>query len=87
MFISSCKRLLKDERKILCNAILDSGHLPIQMESNFTGSNSDYSIDIDKKKIEESDCVILILSYLYGEKIESKIGTCAACLFFQKNTQ
>lgn len=87
IFISSCKRLLEQERNTLCNSILDSGHLPIQMENNFIGSSSDYSIDIDKEKIEKADCVIFILSHLYGEEINSKIGNCTSCpLFSKKNS-
>ena len=82
IFISSCKRLLEKERRILSDCILDAGHLPVQMESNFFGSNMTYSIDIDKKKIEDSDCVIFILSYLYGEQIGMKINNCTKCPFY-----
>lgn len=73
-FVSSCSNLLMEERKILINTILKKGYLPIAMEFDFGGSNTTLSISIDKEKIENSDCVIIILSYLYGEIINEKIG-------------
>ncbi len=79
IYISSCKRLLEREREILSRFILSSNHLPIQMEYSFQSDNSKYSIEEDKKKLEEADCVILILSYLYGEIIKKKIGNQKEC--------
>ena len=70
---------MEKERRILSDVILDSGHLPVQMESGFLGTNTDYSIDVDKRKIEEVDGVIFILSYLYGEEIGDKIGNKNLC--------
>jgi hypothetical protein len=84
IFISSCKRLLEEERRILSDCILNSGNLPLMMEVNFDGSNSTYSLEIDKSKIDQSDCVIFILSYLYGEKIHDKIDKCEKCPLFSK---
>lgn len=74
IFISSCTRLLTEERKVLINLILKKGHLPIGMEYDFGGANTVLSISIDKEKLYNSDCVILILSHLYGEIIGKKIG-------------
>lgn len=74
MFISSCSRLLTDERKKLIELILKKGHHPVGMEFDFGGANTRLSISIDKEKIQNADCVIFILSYLYGEIIKKKIG-------------
>ncbi|MDC7286379.1 DUF4062 domain-containing protein [Blautia schinkii] len=79
IFVSSCKRLLEEERRILAEAILMNEHIPVQMEFNFLGANTEYSIDIDMKKLKEADCVIFILSYLYGEIIRKKIGDETKC--------
>ncbi len=79
IFISSCKRLLERERQILSEVILMSNHLPVQMEYSFQGVNKEYSIEIDKRKLQEADCVIFILSYLYGEIIGEKIGNKDEC--------
>lgn len=74
IFVSSCSRLLTEERKILANLIVKKGHLPRGMEYDFGGANTTLSISIDKEKLQNSDCVIFILSYLYGEIINKKIG-------------
>lgn len=74
IFVSSCTRLLTEERKILINLILKKGHLPVGMEYDFGGANTVLSISIDKEKIYNSDCVIFILGHLYGEIIDRKIG-------------
>ena len=66
--------MLEDERKYLINAILRKGHHPIAMEFDFGGANTALTIEVDKKKIEESDCVVVVLGHLYGEIISSKIG-------------
>ena len=79
IFISSCKRLLEKERQILSEVILMNNHLPVQMEYNFQGENKEYSVEIDMRKIKESDCIIFILSYLYGEIIGGKIGDKSEC--------
>ena len=79
IFISSCKRLLEKERQILSEVILMNNHIPVQMEYNFRGENKEYSIEIDMEKIRESDCIIFILSYLYGEIIGKKIGDKREC--------
>ena len=79
IFVSSCIRLLEEERRILSDAILKNMHLPIQMEFQFSGTNSEYSIEIDAEKIQDADCVIFILSYLYGELIGEKISDRALC--------
>jgi len=79
IFISSCKRLLERERQILSEVILMNNHLPVQMEYSFQGENKDYSIEIDKRKLKDADCVIFILSYLYGEIIGEKIGNKDEC--------
>jgi hypothetical protein len=72
IYISSSTRLLKNERKILSEEILRNGHLPIQMEYNFVSDESNYSLEIDENKIKNSDCVIFIFSYMYGEIIDKK---------------
>lgn len=74
IFISSCTKLLTEERKILTNVILKKGHLPMGMEFDFGGANTIPSLCIDKEKIQNADCVIFILSHLYGEIIDKKIG-------------
>lgn len=74
VFISSCSLLLEEERKYLTNAILQKGHLPVAMEFDFGGANTALSIEIDKNKIDESDCVVVILGHVYGEIINNKIG-------------
>lgn len=79
IFISSCQRLLENERRILSDIILAQGHMPIQMEYNFIGDSMVLSNDIDKAKINDSDCVILLLSFLYGEEIGKKIGDISKC--------
>ena len=79
IFISSCKRMLEKERQIISETILINNHIPVQMEYHFLGSNSEYSIEIDKRKIQESDCVIFILSYLYGELIGGKFDNRNEC--------
>lgn len=84
IFISSCKRLLEKERQILSEVILMNNHLPVQMEYNFQGVNREYSIEVDKRKIRESDCIIFILSYLYGEIIGEKIGDKNGCPLKEK---
>lgn len=56
-----------------------NNYLPVQMEYSFQSDNGDYSIEVDKKKLEEADCVIFILSYLYGEIIGEKIGNKEKC--------
>lgn len=56
-----------------------NNHLPVQMEYSFQSDNKEYSIEIDKKKLREADCVIFILSYLYGEIIDDKIGNKNEC--------
>lgn len=84
IFISSCKRLLEKERQILSEFILMNNHFPVQMEYSFQSDNREYSIEVDKKKLEEADCVIFILSYLYGEIIEEKIGNKEECPLREK---
>ena len=79
IFISSVKELLVKERETLSKIILSNGHLPVQMEYNFEGTSAQYSNDIDKEKIENSDCIILILSKSYGEIIKDKIGDKTKC--------
>ena len=79
IFVSSCVRLLEEERRILSDTILKNMHLPIQMEFQFSGSNSEYSLEIDTKKIEDADCAIFILSYLYGELIGEKVSSRESC--------
>lgn len=71
--------MLEKEREILSNTIKNNGHIPITMERDFLGSNSERSLNIDKKEIEESDAVICILSFLYGELIGNKIGNIESC--------
>ena len=82
IFVSSCLRLLQDERQILSTIILQHGHLPLQMEYNFDGSTEVRSIEVDTQKIRQSDSVICILSYLYGEVIGKKIGDIHQCPLF-----
>ena len=79
VFISSTARLLQEEREYVSREILKNGMFPIQMEYSFTGTNTERSIEIDKKKIEEADAVVFILSFLYGEVIGAKIGEVANC--------
>lgn len=74
IFISSCSKLLIEERLKLSNLILKKGHLPVGMEYDFGGANTMLSLSIDKDKLKNSDCVIIILSHLYGEIINKKIG-------------
>ena len=52
IFIASCKKMLEKEREILSNTIKNNGHIPITMERDFLGSNSERSLNIDKKEIE-----------------------------------
>lgn len=61
-----------------------NNHFPVQMEYSFQSDNREYSIEVDKKKLEEADCVIFILSYLYGEIIEEKIGNKEECPLKEK---
>lgn len=74
IFVSSCSKMLEDERKYLIDTILRKGHYPIAMEFNFGGSNTSLTIEVDKSKIEECDCVIVLIGHLYGEIIGEKIG-------------
>lgn len=87
IFISSCKRLLEKERQMLSEFILMNNHLPVQMEYSFQSDNRKYSIEVDKKRLEEADCVICILSYLYGEIIEEKIGNKEECPLREKKNK
>lgn len=79
IFISSCQRLLKKERSMLSDIILTNGHMPINMEHDFIGDSTTLSNDIDKAKIDYCDCVILLLSFLYGKEIGNKIGDVSKC--------
>lgn len=86
IYISSASRLLESERKFLSDEILRNGHLPIQMEYNFEADNLCYSLEIDENKIQNSDCVIFILSHMYGEIIDKKNPhqSTKCCLFSDK---
>lgn len=85
IFISSVKELLEDERRMLSECILADGNLPVQMEYNFFADNNQLSLDKDKEKIKNCDCVIVILSYLQGEIISKKIGKKANCPLLNLN--
>ena len=83
IFVSSCIRLLEEERQILSRTILQHGHHPFQMEFNFDGSTLERSLSVDMEKIQQADSVICILNYLYGEVIGEKRGDIHSCPLFQ----
>ena len=80
IFISSCKSMLTKERKNLRSILYQNEHLlPICMEKDFLSDNSTSPLDVDKQYIEDSDAVICILSFLYGELIGKKIENIELC--------
>lgn len=64
VFVSSTYKDLIEERKVVSNAILTSGHIPMGMEL-FTPDGSS-SIDIIKASIDNSDFLLLIIAGKYG---------------------
>lgn len=70
VFVSSTYEDLKDERKAISQALLESGCIPAGMEL-FPGSNRQ-SWDIIKKVIDESDYYLLVIAGKYGST--KKVG-------------
>lgn len=64
IFVSSTYKDLIEERKVVSNAILSAGHIPMGMEL-FTPNGSS-SIDIIKASIDNSDFLVLIIAGKYG---------------------
>jgi len=64
VFVSSTFEDLKDERRIIIEAILNSGHIPVGMEL-FSASN-DEQFEYIKKIIDNCDYYVLISAGRYG---------------------
>lgn len=64
VFVSSTFEDLKDERKEICQAILESNCIPAGMEL-FPASNKT-QWEVIKKVIDESDFYIVVLAGIYG---------------------
>jgi len=85
MFISSTKSLLEDKRQELVDEILNSEHHPVIMEYGIREGNNTRSLEIDKERIDNSDCIIVVLSYLAGETVGSKVSDKEKCPLREKN--
>lgn len=69
VFISSTYADLKDERKVVCDAILKIHQFPIGMEQFNAGDSKQW--EVIKEAIDSSDYYVLILGNRYGSVISS----------------
>lgn len=72
VFISSVSDMLEHERRVLTDAILSKGDLPVKMELNLTSENNRTPLEVDLERIDDCDGLILIAGYIYGEVIGPK---------------
>ena len=63
-FISSVYRSLRDERRVVIDALLDRNMIPVGMEHFTAAANAEFS-DIERR-IDEADVFILLLGSQYG---------------------
>jgi hypothetical protein len=72
VFISSTFNDLKEERVELMEALINLGHIPIGME--LFNASDDTQWGVIKRRIDDSDYYILVLSDRYGSVDEDGIG-------------
>lgn len=69
VFISSVGRLLGDERALAHNILWQKGFIPVSMEG-FHSHNGNPPINVIIDHLDQSDFVVMIISYLYGLRVQ-----------------
>lgn len=70
VFISSTFRDLAEQRRLVLDAVVDRGHIPVAMER--FGAEDNTVPSVIKKAIEASQIYMLIIGFRYGEIVKEK---------------